>query len=620
MLPSIPARLVWLGSASLALGGAGSALARPQGDQARVSEFGRYEGWSEELFDGWVTSSVYVPMRDGVRLAVDVTHPTFYGELVEDPLPVVWTHARYHRRPLAGSGARSMVDAETALQRLVRHGYVVAVVGVRGSDVSFGRCEGLFSEAETQDAAEMIAWFAAQPWCDGNVGMFGGSYLGITQYMAASRAPPALKAIFPDVAAFDMYDLLYPGGVFRSDMLAHWAALTTRLDRELISSSVDQDRDGELRRAAVAGHAQNWDVSAGYAAAPFRDDVVPGLAWNVNGPSGFLPAIRKARVPAYHIGGWFDVFVTDTTLWWANYDGPQKLTLGPWAHAGIDQRGVDAERSRVTEIEQHRWFDRWLKGIQNGVDREPPIHYALMQEPGRWSWVAADAWPPTRARATRYYFAGGESGSVSSRNDGRLALTAPAEPAACDVYEVDPTTTSGSSSRWDNAVGSAPLMSYPRLAENDRRCLTYTTEALQRDVAVVGHPLVKLFVASSAEDADLFVLLEEVGAEGDVRYVTEGVLRASHRALAEAPWDNLGLPYQRSFHADVAPLTKDEPAELVLDLHPTANVFDAGHRIRVTLMGADADNARGLPSAAGTSLRVSRDAAHPSAIDLPLVE
>jgi putative CocE/NonD family hydrolase len=593
------------------------ALALPQDDGERVSAFGRYEGWSEELFDGWETSSVYVAMRDGVRLAVDVTRPTFYGELVEEPLPLVWTHSRYHRRPPV-PGVRSMVDADPALQRLVRHGYVVAVVDVRGSGASFGRSEGLFSEAETRDAAEMIAWFAAQPWCDGNVGMWGGSYLGITQYMAASQAPPALKAIFPDVAAFDMYGVVYPGGALRSDMMVHWAALTTRLDRELLAPPVDADPQGELLRAAVAEHAKNFDVIAGYSSAPFRDDVVPGLAWNVNGPSGLLPAIRKARVPAYHICGWFDIFATDALLWWANYEGPQKLTMGPWAHAGIDHRGVDQERRRVTAIEQHRWFDRWLKGIENGVDAEAPIHYALIEEPGRWTWKATDAWPPA-ARATRYHLGPGASGSVSSRNDGRLTLPAPVEADACDVYAVDPTTTTGTTSRWDNAVGDAAVTSYPHLAENDRRCLTYTTEPLEQDVAVVGHPLARLFVASSAEDAEVIVLLEEVGAKGDVRYVTEGVLRGSHRTLGEAPWNNLGLPFQRGCHADFAALPRDEPTELVLDLHPTANVFDAGHRIRVTLMGADADNVQVLPNANETTLRVFRDAAHPSSIELPIL-
>jgi hypothetical protein len=614
-----PARWPSLAAVALALGA--SPLARAQDGAPRVSEFGRYEGWSEELFDGWQTTAVYVEMRDGVELAVDVTRPTFYGERVEEPLPVVWTHSRYHRRPPApaGSGVLSMVDAQEQLQRLVRHGYVVAAAGVRGCDASFGRFEGLFSAAETEDAAEIIAWLARQPWCDGNVGMWGGSYLGITQYMAASRAPPALKAIFPDVAAFDLYDLVHAGGVFRGDMLAHWAELTTQLDRVILPQPVDADPAGELLRAAVAGHARNWEVSAGYSAAPFRDDVVPGLDWDVNGPSGLLPAIRAARIPAHHIGGWFDVFALDATLWWANYAGPQKLTIGPWAHSGTDQPGVDAERFRVLAVEQHRWYDRWLKGIENGVDTEPPIHYALMEEPGRWRWVPAGAWPPA-ARATRYHLAAGPSGSVASKNDGSLDLAAPAEPSACDVYPVDPGTTSGTSSRWDNAVGGAPQMSYPHLAENDRRSLTYTTAPLEREVVVVGHPVARLFVAASAADADVFVLLEEVSASGGVRYVTEGVLRASQRALGEAPWNNLGLPYQRGFRADAAPLVGDVPVELVFDLHPTANVFDAGHRIRVTLMGADADNARALPGADGTTLRVFRDAARPSAIELPILD
>src|SRR5262245_11166289 len=192
----------------------------------------------------------------------------------------------------------------------------------------------------------MIAWFAAQPWCDGKVAMWGASYLGITQYMAASKAPPALAAIFPDVAAFDMYDVIHPGGIFRGDLLAHWGELTTRLDRELVGDPVDGDVGGALKRAALAEHEKNWAVSAGYASAPFRDDVVPGNAWNVNAPSGFLEAIRKTHVPAYHIGGWFDVFATDTFLWWANWDGPEKVTMGPWAHAGTDNPGADAERAR----------------------------------------------------------------------------------------------------------------------------------------------------------------------------------------------------------------------------------------------------------------------------------
>jgi len=154
-----------------------------------VSSFGQYEGYSVERFDGWETFSQYVEMRDGVRLAVDVTLPARNGEVTDEALPVVWTHSRYHRRMLG----RPMPEVFPGLQRLLRHGYVVASAGVRGSGASFGVYAGLFSEAETLDAVELIEWFAAQPFCDGNVGMFGSSYLGITQYMAASKRPSALR-------------------------------------------------------------------------------------------------------------------------------------------------------------------------------------------------------------------------------------------------------------------------------------------------------------------------------------------------------------------------------------------------------------------------------------------
>ena len=583
----------------------------------RVSEFGRYEGYSEERFDEWVTTSRYLEMRDGVKLALDVTRPARDGVAVDEPFPALWTHSRYHRNParLAGDPRiRSMVDVLPSLQRLVRHGYVVASVAVRGSGASFGRFEGLFSKAETRDAVEVIAWLAAQPWCDGNVGMYGGSYLGITQYMAASQAPAALKAIFPDVAAFDMYELLYPGGVFRRDMIRHWAGLTTMLDRDLSAPPVDGDADGAELARALAGHADNWDVLAGYSSAPFRDGKSELLEWSTHGPAPFLDAIRAAEVPAYHYNGWFDVFVQDAVLWYANYEGPQRLTIGPWAHA--EQAG--GERRRIEAAEQHRWFDRWLKGIENGVEDETPIHYALMVEPGEWEWVSAETWPVEGTETERFHLAAGPSGSVASVNDGLLAAQAPVEQAF-DEYRVDPTTTTGSASRWDNAVGAAPAMAYSGLARNDEKCLTWTTPPLEEERIVVGHPLVRLFVSSSSGDADLHVLLEEVAADGDVRYVSEGVLRASQRRLAQAPWDNLGLPYQRCFAADAEPLPKDEPAEVLLDLLPTAFVFERGHRIRVTLMGADADNTEASPLVPATLLRVWRGAQASSSIELPVL-
>jgi len=599
------------------LASVGPALAQvdaARADAPRRSSFGEYTGYSEPIYDEWVTTSLYVEMRDGVKLAVDITRPAVNGRAVDEPLPVVWTHSRYHRNVFSALGRaelESMVDGQPSLQRLVRHGYVLAAACVRGGGASFGRFEGLFSENETSDAVELIEWFAAQPWCDGNVGMYGGSYLGITQYMAASRAPEALKAIVPDVAAFDMYDLIYAGGVFRDDMLRHWAGLTNALDNQIPAEPVDADADGSLLAAARAQHAHNWPVMDGYASAPFRDSTSELHEWSHHGPSAFLAEINASKIPIYHLNGWFDVFAFDTTLWFANYEGPQRMMMGDWSHAQSTN-----DRQRLTDIEQLRWFDRWLKGIENGVEDEPPVRYQLMIEPGESEWIAAESWPPAGTDTLELFLGTGPSGSVESVNDG--ALSASAGAAARDRYRVDPTTTTGTSTRWDQAVGAAPVMRYSGLAANDAKCLTYTTAPLEEDLTVIGHPVVRLFVASSSGDADLHVLLEEV-ADGDLRYVTEGVLRASLRKLGEAPYDNLGLPYQRCFAEDAEPLPADAPAEVLMDLLPTATVFDAGHRLRLTIMGADADNTRPGPKAEETTLSLFHGGEHASRIALPVL-
>jgi len=601
-------------------------------DDGRISEFGRYEGYSEARFDEWVTTSEYVEMSDGVRLAVDVTRPAVNGSAVDELLPVVWTHSRYHRNPAALlrmlnpdtppedlPQIRSMVDALGDLQELVRHGYVVASVGVRGSGASYGRYEGLFSERETRDAAELVGWLARQPWSDGNVGMFGGSYLGMTQYMAASESPDALKAIFPSVAGLDMYDFVYPGGVFRDDMIRHWGELTRDLDINIPAPTVDDDIEGVQLREAMEEHEENWDVEVQYAAGRYRDYETAEHTWMRHGPTRVIEAVREAGIPAYHWNGWYDIFVTDATLWYTNYAGPQKMGIGAWAHAGMPDSLLTAERSRLGAVEQHRWFDYWLKGIDNGVMDEAPIHYAVMIDPGEWRWASATTWPPATEPRT-FRFSGGRSGSVSSVNDGRLTppnADAPDDGTAADEYTVDVTTTTGTATRWDNAVGAAPLMIYPDLQETDARALTYTTDPLETDLTVTGHPIVTLFVTSSARDADFFVLLEEVYPDGRSRYVTEGVLRASHRRLDDAPWDNMDLPYQRSFASDVESLPADGPGQLIMDLHPTSTVFNEGNRVRVTIMGADADNAEEAYDTPPTVM-IYRSAEYPSGIVLPV--
>lgn len=586
------------------------AAARAQtGD--KVSQPGDYRGYSAPIYSDWVRTSQYVTVRDGTRIAVDIMRPAVDGVPVSDPLPLVWTHHRYHRAHQDEDGRiYSIVDSVPALRVLLRHGYIVAAADVRGGGSSFGTRRGPFTPEEANDAYDLTEWFASQPWCDGNIGMYGLSYLGITQYMAAGTQPPSLKAIFPQMAMFDLYSFIYPGGVFREDFVLSWGAKVSLLDKAAPTVPVDEDTDGSLLRQAVAEHRENGSVYWLAVERPYRDsqngnDIRLYQDWS---PSSQVQAINESGIAIYHLGGWYDMYPLDALLWFANLTVPQKLVMTPWSHNGSGQFGL---------LDEHlRWFDYWLKGIDNGIMDEPPIYYYVMGAPAGQRWRFTDQWPLPDQQLTPFYLSAGPSGSVDSTNDGLLLTEAPADDAQ-DVYTVDYTTTTGPTTRWTDGYGGG--FGYPDMTANDEKGLTYTTPPLAEDTEITGHPVVTLWITTGAEDASFFVYLEEVDAQGRSTYITEGMLRGSHRALSDAPWNNLGLPYHSGNQADVQPLPANTPTELVFDLYPTSNVFDAGHRIRMTITGADQDNYETIRVSPPPSFQVLRGPAHPSRIVLPVI-
>ena len=207
---------------------------------------------------------------------------------------------------------------------------------------------------------------------------------------------------------------------------------------------------------------------------------------------------------------------------------------------------------------------------------------------------------------------------MASVNDGQLSADLPSGDSGKDDYVVDYTTTSGTATRWDNAVGGG--FDYSGIGENDKKGLTYTTEALDEDVEVTGHPVVHLWVSSTATNGDFFVYLEEVDAEGVSHYVSEGALRASHRAIHEPYYDNLDLPFHRSHEEDMVELRPGEPAEIAFDLQPTSNVFNAGNRIRISITCADKDNASTPELSPPPTVSVYRNTGHASYISLPVID
>jgi hypothetical protein len=577
--------------------------------QEKVSRLGVYRGYSTPGYDGWQRASQYVTMRDGVRLAVDIFRPTKGGVVHAGKLPVVWTHHRYHRASVVDGKLISIVEWTQGLSVLLQHGYIAAAVDVRGGGASFGSNQGFFGRDEARDAYEITEWLAAQPWSDGQIGMYGRSYLGITQYFAASERPPHLKAIFPEMAVFEWYPFIYPGGIFRDDFFTRWQFLTEHLDRsERFDwyrrnlgpiAPVDGDSGEALRAAAIAGHQANGNIHDLFAGVPYRNSVSPVTRTPLHlerGPATYLDAIRKSGVAVYHMGGWLDAFPRDAMLWYANLTNPQKLVVGPWFHGGSDSLDLGVERLR--------WFDYWLKGIDNGIMREPPIHYFTMNAPRGQEWRASRTWPPAGAQAQRFYLQDGN----------RLRSTAPA--AGQDRYTVDYSTTSGPDNRWAATYGGRN--GYPDLAPNDAKALSYSTAVLATDVEVTGHPILHVWVTASSLDADLFAYLEDVDSAGRSRYVTEGALRASHRALARAPYNNLGLPWHPSRQEDLVALPS-QPVELVFDLLPTSIVFQRGHRIRLTIAGADRDNTATPAQSPATLLTVYLGAERASYLTLPVM-
>jgi putative CocE/NonD family hydrolase len=357
-------------------------------------------------------------------------------------------------------------------------------------------------------------------------------------------------------------------------------------------------------------------MAEGAAQYPFRDSVLPNgkKLWDdVMALYPFIERINRSSIPVYMTTGWYDIFLGDMFLWYDNLTVPRRMTVRPLDHSGMDASGFDLDYG----AEAHRWFDYWLKGIDNGIMKEPPIHYYIMGVPKKEAWQTSNQWPLAKQKLEPFYFSKGKTGSIASINDGSLTKESPTAADISDVYTVDYTTTSGKKSRW---VAVDEAHDYPDRRANDEKALTYTTSPLKTDIEVTGHSVVHLWLTTDAPDLDAFVYLEEVDRNGKSTYITEGTLRASHRKLSKAPFNNLGLPYHSHYKSDLEPIQARKPVELAFSLLPTSYRFHKGSRIRITVAFADADNFETPVINPAPRLHLLRDLNHPSFIQIPVIE
>jgi len=577
------------------------ALQPVHASETKESRPGVYRGYSEARFSESVKTSQYVAMLDGIRLAVDIYRPSVNGRAVDKKFPVVWIHTPYRRAYTDAKGNIVNPLEQLYLMPLVKYGYVVAAVDTRGRGASFGARRGFQDRTEARDAYTVTEWFAKQPWSTGAIGVAGCSYLGGSTWHAATTVPPHLKAIAPGCTDFDKYGFVSRGGIT--------AQFNTRPEdpgRDFGQGvvPVTSDADGKLAAAAIAEHTKSTPMAELWAGMRYRDDVSPLLNvpfWREASVATYAKEIERSGVGIFIWGNWLDEGSFEATLAYNNLSNRRKLWMGEWGHCQVGDFPMD--------VEMLRFFDYFLKNIDNGWQREAPIYYRTVNAPAGQEWASTDRWPLANAHNQTLQLGGSATPGVA----GQLATTISPPPSASDPFTVDYNP---------KCSGQVDLYFVMWPCTVDKHGLSYDTQPLDTDTHVAGHPIVDLWMSSTTNDADIFAYLEDVAPSGTASVVTHGRLRASHRGEQIAPYrDFMGLPYHRGERGDAQPLVPNEPARLRLDLLPTSTIVKAGHRLRLTIAGADPrQRSRNVKFDPAPTLSIHHDAAHASRLFLPVVD
>ena len=577
--------------------------------------FGVFNNYTPPAYHALTNEAVYIPMRDGVRIALDVTLPS---PLAPDAkLPAILMTTRYWR-------ARKGQEPVDYDRFFTGHGYAVIRADERGTGASFGTWKHLWPPDAIADYGETAEWIAAQPWSNGKVGGIGVSYVGTTAQLLAVPNHPAVKAVAPKFMELDVYtDIGAPGGISLEWLIGTWLNFVRQLDRNEAPGGgdgkvkpVDADTEGALLAEAIAEHGESPDIRS-LVEVSFRDEAAPGLetTWDDLSVHTYLDEIERSGVAIYGWGSWNDAGTADGVIRrFMTLSNPQRGVIGPWNHGGRlhtsqylpDDAPTDPS-SPAQRLEDLRFFDYYLKGIDTSIMNEKVVIYYTM---GEAKWKRTTTWPVSGVTRERWYL----------DEEQTLTTETPSDPDGADSYEIDFEATSGTATRWHTELGGEDVV-YGDRAEEDERLLTYTSTPLEADLEVTGYPLVLLHVASTHEDGAIYAYLEDVHPDGRVTYVTEGQLRALNRQVSkeEPPYRVFG-PYHTFQTADGAPLVPGEVAEFRIGLQPTSVLFKEGHRIRLALAGHDNGLFARIPDNGDPAILVQRNANYASFLELPVVK
>ena len=591
-------------------------------------------------YDVIVQKNTPVPIRDGVRLAADLYFPAKNGQIAKGRFPVVMERTPYDKESRVNEG-----------RYFARRGYVGMMQDVRGRFQSEGEWYPFAKEAP--DGYDSVEWAAAQSWCDGNVGTIGGSYCGSDQSALATLNPPHLKAMVVAVGTSNYHtSSMRQNGALELRFVIYAFRMATTSREALADPGLKAALERDFQRIGEWLHRLPYKKgSSALKLLPSYEQWVLDIQsngdfndyWKQRGYAIDHYYKEHADVPTVYLGGWYDSYARGTT---SNYaalsklkSSPQHLLMGPWTHGGwnVTYSG-DLEFGPDSMLDDYngyrlRWFDRWLKGIDNGVDREEPVRIFVMgggdsrqDRNGRLRhvgvWRDASDWPLPGTQYVPYYL----------HEDGTLSTTPPkaSEPSGYTFDPRDPVPTIGGGlsaggdvlppggydqrgdERFFGCTDSLPLA-----ARSD--VLVFQTPELAEDVGVTGPLTVKLWASSSAKDTDFSVKLIDVHPpnpdypEGFAQNLSDSIIRGRYRNSRD--------------HADL--MEPGRVYELEIVMYPTSNVFAKGHRIRLDVSSSNFPRFDVNPNTGGAMGRERRfvlahntichDPNRPSHIMLPII-
>lgn len=568
--------------------------------------------------------NVSARMRDGITLYSDIYRPDDNARH-----PAIIVRSPYNKSETTGN----VLSGYMSPYKFARAGYAMVIQDLRGTGVSEG--EFYARRAEANDGYDSIEWLASQPWCDGNVGMCGLSHLGFTQWAAAKARPPHLKTICP--AGTQAGARPFKNGAFRLNQMLIWylsltglALRRSKLPAEelkprqktflkMMDNIYEQLSFLPLKDAPFLKLAGEPDLL------PFYTDYLSFIADKSYWQTLHTPTPpEEVIIPALHICGWYDDLASDVLDSYINMKkkggsalarNNQKVLIGPWIHtteqasiSGELDFGVAAAGNSVGTNALHiRWFDHWLKGIDNNITTEPPVKIFVM---GDNIWREEKDWPLPDTHYIRYYLHSG--GRANSRyGDGAIDTTPPGEEAV-DMYLYDPRNPTPTKSGKFGAYFLQGAFDQREIEERTD-VLVFTSPVLKDDIEVTGPVELELWASSSAKDTDFTGKLVDVWPDGKAYNLVDSVVRARYR----------------DSEYEVNPIKPGKIYRYSFSLGVTANVFKAGHRIRVQISSSnfpkwDRNLNTGYAIGQDAVLKAAvqtiyHDKKHPSCVILPVI-